>query len=257
MSAVHAAWRIVRDASVQTIRTLPRSGWPIAALLIVQFVWSFVAVPLFMATRVGLLLGIVEALLLGWYLSLVEPLVHGRPKLDLSDVRSAFGSRFGEVIGILFAFWLPSFALQLLAPGLLPIASVLAAVLFNPVPELVYLSRNQSFALLGEAASFIQENWPEWFAAQLPPLIAVGGLAVVFGMAPGLDLAVHVAGMFGPWWGFALGGIGLNIQDGPVAAIGACIGAVFVHAVMVYRGRVYVQLAASNRRGRAWRERMM
>lgn len=252
MSHLRALLVLYRDVSVDTLRAMRRSGWSLVLLALVQASWTFLAVPLAGVGGLHILLGLAEALLVGAYLSVLPSSVSGTGRVRWADVLSAPGHLFWETMSVLFAFWLPSLVLQLAAPSLVPIALVIATVLFNPVPELIYQGRSTSFALLGDAAGFVQQNWPEWFVGQLIPLVAGALLLAMTGQGLGLAMLPTLVSLFGPFFGFATGGLtGLTLFGASgIATFAASL--VLIHGVMVYRGRLFDALSRSNRRGRAW-----
>ena len=108
-------------------------------------------------------------------------------------------------------------------------AIVLAAylvilVLFNAVPELIYLGHHSTLELLSESYEFVTENWLELFAANLLlglPIVLVIGL-------PGSGLAGIVK----------------------IASL-----ALFVYYAMVVRGFLFLELSGTSRRSRIFRHK--
>jgi hypothetical protein len=203
----------------------------------------------------GLLLGLVESFLVGWYLSLVEISVMRPRRIDFSDVQGKMGGLFWETMSVLFAFWLPQFILQLTAPGLLVLLVQLAALAFNPVPELLYQGRATGFALVGDAGRFMSQNWPEWLGAHLPLWAALAALLGLWTGGLQVELATQMLVLFGPFFGFALTGpfmIGLSL-GAPLAGL---VGLAAAHWFLLFRGRLFASLNGSNRRGRAWAARL-
>jgi hypothetical protein len=97
-------------------------------------------------------------------------------------------------------------------------------VFFNAVPELIYLGHHSSLALLAESYSFISANWVEWF----PATLVASAVVYAFTMLP-------------------FGGLAAIVQH-------AIIG-LLVYFTMVMRGLLFIQLAGSSRRSRAFRHR--
>jgi len=258
MSLIEATWTLYRDSAADAFKGLGRSVWAVVALLLAYVV---LAVAGMIGGRLGIvggfLVGFVQAGVIGWYLSLVAIGVIGRRRVQLSDLREHIGSLFIEVISVLFVFFIASLLLRSTSPQLALIATILATLLFNPIPEMVYQERaDGGLALLGESLRFMQHNWPEWLGAMV---IGAGFLAgwgvVVFG-AVGLTLALTLVQAFGPFFGFiTVGSYALTGLD-PLHFGGALVLLAFTHWFLLFRGHLYRRLSGSSRRARAWRSRM-
>ena len=257
MSVLAATLELYRDSLIDAAKGLGRSVWGVVALLIAYVVLTIaVRVGAHLGMAGGFLIGLTEAFTVGWYLSLVGIGVLGRRRVHLSDLKENVGALFGEVISVLFIFWIAGLLLQLSAPSLLLVAVPVATLVFNPVPEMVYQERTQSIALLGDALRFMQHNWPEWLGAQLlGAAFLVGWGWLVFG---GLDplLGLQLVESFGPWFGFVhTGSMALtSLRLG--GFVGAALILLFTHFFLLFRGHLYRRLAGSSRRARAWRSRM-
>jgi len=218
-------------------RSLARGGelairnWPMFAAL---FVFAGVInaayfVAPFFGPLGGILLYLVTALCFGAFLGSVEPIVKtGVATFD--DFRSCFGKYFGDVIGVMFALWIFQLVTSMLAasPNGLAIAafsSLLVWVLFNAVPELIYLGHYSTLELLGESYRFITQNWIEWFPLNF--VLAVGAMAL---------------------WHLPSGGLLLLLLKSAATAL-------FVYFTMVVRGLLFLELADTSRRGRIFRHR--
>jgi hypothetical protein len=179
----------------------------------------------------GFLLGFVQAACLASFLYLVEMIVR-TSKVTLDDFRRSFGVYLWDVIGVLFVFWIFQ---MICVPALLrsPNGAVIllaiefvAFIFFNAVPELIYLGHHSVFELLTESASFVSENWIEWFP---PNLLAAGAF-------------------FGLLW--------LPLPAGPFGSLlSSAVLALFLYFVMVMRGLLFLELHGSSRRARLFRWR--
>ena len=173
---------------------------------------------------------------------------------------------------LLFIFWIASMILLPISPTVFTVAGLIAALAFNPVPEMIYFERSSSLGLLRDSLRFMQENWPEWIGAHLVAFAAL--LGWIFLVSPGDTwqqagglVVVQVAFMFGPGFGFIMGAsvaLGLGTWLVPVAGtglvtmsalkvVGGLLMLVFVHFFMLFRGHLYGELAHSSRRGRQWK----
>lgn len=257
MSVLTATLELYRASFLDAAKGLGRSVWGVVGL-VVAYVVLMIAVMIGSRLGVagGFLIGITEAFVAGWYLSLVAIGVIGRRRIRLEDLRDNVGSLFGEVISVLFIFWIASFLLQMTAPALLLVLVPVATLVFNPVPEMVYQERVQSIALLGDALKFMQHNWPEWLGAQLlgAAFLAAWGWLVHGGLDPGVVLDLFES--FGPWFGFVHTGSAILVRPSVPNVLGAAAILLFTHFFLLFRGHLYRRLAGSSRRARAWRSRM-
>jgi hypothetical protein len=103
-------------------------------------------------------------------------------------------------------------------------AQITVFILFNAVPELIYLGHHSSLALLSESYAFISANWIEWFPATL---VAVALL-------------------------FALSSIPLS---GPSSYLQTAASALLIYFTMVMRGLLFIELSGSTYRSRAFKYR--
>jgi len=211
--------------------TLAVKNWPVLGSLVVyQFLRTaaaMVAMPLGIAG--GFVVTFVQAACLGSFLYLVEMIVR-TSRVTLDDFRRSFSPYLWDVVGVMFVLWL--FSLVSPAIGQLPRGLVillflrlLIFILFNAVPELIYLGHCTLTALLAESYQFITENWIEWFPATV--------------LAVGIMIAVSA---------LPVGGIGVYAQD---AAVGLVL-----YFTMVMRGLLFIELHGSTHRGRAFKYRM-
>jgi hypothetical protein len=178
----------------------------------------------------GFLLSLVWAACVGSFLYLVEMIVR-TSKVTLEDFRRSFGVYLWDVVGIAFVFWvfftLATPAIAQLPQGFLILLFVQLAgfVVFNAVPELIYLGHYSSLALLQESYTFIAANWIEWFPANL---VAAGILYTIASLP--------------------LGGIAAIVRTGVLGLL--------VYFTMVMRGLLFIELHDSTHRSRAFKYRM-
>ena len=169
----------------------------------------------------------------------------------MGDVTDSVGPYLWEVISVLFLFWIASLVLNMLHLGSLTVILVVVAFLiFNPIPEVLYQSRARSVDALTRSISFIKENWPEWFVPQLLMILLMapllhGGPMLLFTM-------------FGPFFGFLdVGRLLAQAFFGGVASTNTLIwtatAVVLVHTMMLFRGFLYAELSQGSRRTRAWK----
>jgi hypothetical protein len=249
---------LFRDLTVLAARRAMRA-WPVALSF---FVYAAILVaagavlaPLGMVG--GLLLGLVVAACWSSYLELASQAVAGsKIRLSWAEFRRTFGTRFWDVISVMFAFWVISL---LMGPALrgaqgervAAVFGLAVAFFFNAVPELLYQGQSRSFALLVASGRFMVAHPVVWllpnlvFAALL--LLPTGRLAVshpaelllVFGstFSSPLGLVSMIAAW--PTWTWPLILFGL-------------------HYAMVFRGLLFQSLSSGggNARLRAFQAKM-
>ena len=211
--------------------TLAARNWPVLATIFIYLAILKIAGNL--SARLGIAGGFIFSLVfaacLGSFLYLVEMIVRTY-KVSLNDFRNSFGQYLWEVVGVLFIFWI----LGLIAPAILqlPQGEVILLflrlaifVLFNAVPELIYMGHYSPVALLAESYQFIAENWIEWFPATLIAAVIIGVIILL----PARGLAVY-------------------LQN---AALGLAL-----YFTMIMRGLLFLELHGSTHRGRAFKYRM-
>jgi hypothetical protein len=212
--------------------SLAAKNWPVLGSV---FAYSAImsvttAVAVLLGILGGFVLSLVWAACVGSFLYLVEMIVR-TSKVTLEDFRRSFGTYLWDVVGITFVFWvfftLATPAIAQLPQGFLILLFVEIAgfVVFNAVPELIYLGHYSSFALLSESYAFIAANWIEWFPANL--------------MAAGILYAVASV---------PLDGLAVYVRTGILGLL--------VYFTMVMRGLLFVELRGSTQRSRAFKYRM-
>jgi hypothetical protein len=177
----------------------------------------------------GLLVTLVRSACLGSFLYLVGEIVQGS-RLTLEDFPRSFGAHFGEVLAVLFVVWVGETVLRAAASSspqgisILLAVEIVALVVFNAVPELLYLGRQSALQLFGESYSFVAENWVEWFP---PNLLLLAGLWLL--LSPGLAA--------------------------PSAVAHLALLSLYLYFAMLVRGLLFQELYGTTRRSRAFRRR--
>ena len=211
---------------------LAARNWPVMATVFVYStilgVTAKVAGQLGMAG--GFIISLVWAACVGSFLYLVEMIVR-TSKVTMDDFRNSFGAYLWDVVGISFLSWIffsiATPALLQLPQGFLILLCVQLAVfvLFNAVPELIYLGHHSSFALLAESYAFVSANWIEWFPANIAAAILL----------------------------YALDGLPL---DGPAALVQSALLGLLIYFLMVMRGLLFIELFDSTHRSRLFKYKM-
>jgi hypothetical protein len=218
--------RAFRRAGALTLRK-----WPVAGS---SFAYSLaLAAGAVAASSLGLLGGFlmsfVWAACVGSFLYMVEMILR-TGSVSWDDFRRSFGVYLWDVVGVTFIVWIvfavatPALRTLPQGPGLILGMNLVIAVLFNAVPELIYLGHHSSLELLGESYRFIADNWIEWFPATIVMAVPL---------------------------------VALNEVPLPAALtlIRPALLALWVYFMMVARGLLFLELHGSSRRARDFRRR--
>jgi hypothetical protein len=179
----------------------------------------------------GFLMSLVLAACLGSFLYLVEMMVRSG-RVTWEDFGRSFTAYIWDFVGVLFAFWVLSQIATLTVsqlpqgPVVMLCLMLVALVLFNAVPELIYLGHYNLAGLLAASYQFIASNWIEWFP---PNLLLLAGV--------------------------------LALRTYPVASSAEMVAervatSLFFYFAMVVRGLLFIELDGSTRRSRIFRHKM-
>src|SRR6185436_13512838 len=97
----------------------------------------------------------------------------------------SFGVYLWDVVGVTFVLWIvfaiatPALRTIPQGPGIILGLNLVIVVLFNAVPELIYLGHHSALELLTESYRFIADNWIEWFPATIAMALPVVLLTAV------------------------------------------------------------------------------
>mgnify|MGYP003693803539 CR=1 FL=1 len=83
------------------------------------------------------------------------------------------------ILWVVFAVATPALRTIPQGPGIILGMNLVIVVLFNAVPELIYLGHHSSLELLTESYRFIGDNWIEWFPATIVMAVPLVLLAEV------------------------------------------------------------------------------
>ncbi|HEX5646476.1 MAG TPA: hypothetical protein VFX56_05860 [Nitrospira sp.] len=265
-----ATFQLYRQALQATWRSLAR-GW-LTILALVGFGVLFlgaarIAGPLGMVG--GLVLGIVNALLVGATLRLIEQALSATRTIQPSDVMQSFGHYFWDVISVGFVLWLPMMALDMgvhanpYGQFLSSAALLLLFVLLNPAPEVIYQARHDSpLDVIKTSYEFVLEHWIEWFLPfvllLLPVVLSPTGLREFFEIASGVGRGAGLGliqilllpfAVVGSWLAYV--GLDPDAQEllllvlTPPAAT----------AILLFRGHLFALLRGASRRQRLFARR--
>ncbi len=227
-------WECLRKA----ILGIRKSPWtlllPIALLLAFRLIGMLLySLPFGLGFVGGILMVFVLAALISCYLYFAGEVV-SQSRVRVSEFGRSIGSYLWSVVNLLFVLWVASFLLgllfrtnagaYLLFEQLLTLASL---ILLNPAPEVIYLRGTYGgLATVQRSVAFVQQNWIEWFVANLP--LAYFGYSIRPWLAQP-DL------------------LGLLLVAIPVGAL--------FHLAMVFRGHLFLELDRSSHRQRMFRYR--
>ncbi|QPD04952.1 MAG: hypothetical protein Nkreftii_002726 [Candidatus Nitrospira kreftii] len=262
---VSATIHLYRQVFYATGRSLAKSWMAMLALIVfaVLFLGAARLVgPLGIAG--GFLLGILNALLVGATLRLIEQSLSGARPLRFTDVTESFGHYFWDVIGVGFVLWLPTMLLemgmqanpygQFLSSAFL----LLVFILLNPAPEVIYQVRHNSpLDVFKTSYEFVVEHWIEWFlpfaVLILPVVLSPTGLQEFFslsglvGRGAGLNffqiLMLPVTAIEG-WLSY------VGIDSGGQGIILLLLTPPVAMAILLFRGHLFAALHGSSRRQR-------
>ncbi len=207
----------------------------------------------------GICRSVAGALFVSTYLSLINMWVQAKRSTLFRHLRLHAGNLLMPFIYTLFFFWMAEIASNFIPHPMAWLFVVLAGVIVNPAPEVVYQERGEGFGTLQDAAQFMSQNWPEWLVMQVPFLGLLAGWAAIanYSLSPdalaGLWLdsgprleVLHIASIY----------LRDGLRGGVVAPLMGLLLLALVHIWMLFRGHVFRELSKGNRRLRAWQSRM-
>lgn len=258
-SLAAATWSIYRQCLKGAWRACTVNWWlafvPVGSFVIFQAA-AFLVAPLFGRHLGGFVLGLLLALFLAHYLSVVEEAVSGG-KASLRATLENAKLLFAPVIGILFTLFILNLAADMLlirdgAEQIKIGLNILLLLAFNPLPEATYQTRSPfSLALFSNSLDFMKENGIEWL---VPMIVCCLPLALLFpegflaalGSTNPLSIgylffsSANAAQLYLGYWGAAL----------------AIVISVWVSFyLMVFRGLLFARLGNSTRRKRIYQYR--
>jgi len=235
------------------------AAWPAALALpiyaIILFAAALALAPLGDLIG-GLLIGLVVAACWSSYLDLISQAVAGsKIRLRWDDFKRTFLARFGDVISVMFAFWIISFLTRPLmqgpsGPAAAGVIGFAMAFFFNAVPELLYQGHSRSFALLLDSARFMFRFPVVWL---LPNVLFAAGALWAAGLLQHISHPAEGLILFGSVFGAGLLQIFTAIPRWSIP-----IALFALHYVMVFRGILFRELMAGggNARLRAFQAKM-
>jgi hypothetical protein len=262
---------LYRQALRATGRSLRRGLIGIVALVVFALLFvaaTRVAAPLGIAG--GFLLGAANALLVGATLRLIEQALSASRTITVQDVTESFGHYFWDVIGVGFVLWLPMMALEMGAQNnpygqfLSSAVFLLAFLLLNPAPEVIYQVRHDSpLDVFKSSYDFVLEHWIEWFlpfvVLMLPIVLSPAGMGEFFalsgraGRGAGLDffqILILPFTLLGGWMTY------IGIQPDVQWLLVLLLTPPVAMAILLFRGHLFALLHGTSRRQRLFARRV-
>ena len=227
-------------------KTVPLAlkNWPI---LFTGVVYSVVILFLFRIAFLfwilaGILVTLVQSALISNYLYLIENIIR-YGKITMADFKQGFTVYIWKIYGVMVVIWFVNYGLSLFLSPLLRIQigfislfgliQLVAFVLLNCLPEVIYQKHYTVGENFSYCVEFIKENWLDWFI----PNILLGGL---FAALTGSILTANFL-IGSPLVGFSVESIILYLA-----------GQLFLSFIMIYRGLLFQVLSGSTRRKRMY-----
>lgn len=180
----------------------------------------------------------IQAAILSNYLYLLFNIINYN-RFNLNDFKNGFSAFIWKVYGVMFILYLGQLLLSLLGNILGPAASFLnmiimylALIIFNALPETIYLKSYTPSETVLYSMEFIKENWLNWF---LPNIILMGLIFFITG-----EIML----------GFFNTGVSFGFNFSVRFLITYFVGQLIFSFMMIYRGYLYKILSTSTRRKR-------
>lgn len=189
----------------------------------------------------GILIALGTAALISNYLYILHNVVKCG-KFTFDDFKNGFKAYLWKVYGVLFIGWVASLFLNMfliriltvfISPAIImAIVTIVVAVLFNAIPESIYMKYYSPWETITYELNFIKENLIEWF---VPNIILF--LILYFTTGKILNNVFMLNFLFVR--NISLSGIIIYI-----------VGQVIFSFIMIYRGVLFEKLSTSTRRKR-------
>lgn len=186
----------------------------------------------------GFITFFIQSAIISNYLYLLFNIINYE-KFNLNDFKKGFMYFLWKVYGVLFIFYLAQLLLSLLsrvlgqgAAILNLVIGLLALVVFNPLPESIYLKSYSPSETVMYTIEFMKENWLNWI---LPNVVFIGALFLITGNL--------LTGLFNT-------GVNFSMIFSINMVLQYLVGQLIFSFMMIYRGHLYKLLSGSTRRKR-------
>ena len=116
----------------------------------------------------GIIMTIVESALISSYLYVLNNVI-AYNRFRWKDIKYGITYYIWKVYGVIFAFYIGSMLINLLSSTFGPlfysfywIIPIAVFILFNPLPEGIYLKDRDTLGTLSYCLEFMKENWLNW-----------------------------------------------------------------------------------------------
>ena len=249
---VWATALIYRDCAVKASKALVKNWLILPASCAAYFAFMVSATFLSpMGFAGGMILGMIQIFLVslyyGWLWASVE-----RDKLTRHNLLQFDYSLFSSAINVAFVLFIAQFIVQSFAQSaghgeVMLFLQLAIIVIFNAVPEVIYVHRYDGMLGLSEAGKFTRDNWIEWYlplVAILLPWILLSPQGVVLSLAKMHPLLPAVIVL--PATSVSLGGLGW---------VALPVGIIVLNWFMIFRGFLFRELESGSRRQRIYAAR--
>lgn len=189
----------------------------------------------------GFLASIIELCALTYYYTWLANIL-SLQRLRLKSMGEFDGEMFMRILSVAFILWIVKFltaAISQSQPSLNSIPMIVQlgiVVIFNPIPEVLYIDRDESLQALSRALEVIKRFWIEWYlplAVLMAPLFLLLGAASVVALA-GADEFLPLMLIVRAW-----GALSGAIPPLIMWVFGFVLGSFY----MVFRGCLYERLS--------------
>lgn len=202
------------------------TGYGIVVMLLSTLLMNVFRGPLSIVS--GFLMAFIMASIYSHYLYLLHQIIK-TGRINSYDFRDGFRAYLQKIYGIFFLMWIASFLLNAVRmPALTIIVYYGAVLVFNALPESIYLKHYDSMDTVRYSLDFIKENWVEWYVPNAVFLVAMLFLNIKMIVNP---YALLLARDLNQILLFVLGQLLFNY-------------------IMIYRGLLFELLSTSTRRKR-------
>lgn len=248
-ATAHLYWDCIKKASHAFVR-----NWLIlVGAVIAYFVFLFASSAFgWMGIGGAFLVGFIKIALVAFYLGWIADAVR-EEKVDPRSMIQFDIQLFFDVISVAFILFIATYVVNSLIQGMgvawiALLMQLGIVIIFNAVPETIYIHRYQSVHALSHAAVFTRDNWIEWFfplvVVLLPLLLLSGELTLVF-LAQS-DVILPIDTIITAW----------SLGASSYIVLFSVIGVLLAHWFMLFRGYLYRELESGTRRQRIFRSGM-
>lgn len=241
-------FKLVNSLAIKNTGKGLRKNWYIIFLGFIYWIISILVITLSGALLRGpfsILYGLVITLLisslLSNYLAMLELTVL-EIRINFDSFKDGFKYYLIKVYGIFFIMYLFNYLLDILGMVTRTNVSLLNSliyigffILFNPLPEAIYLKNYQSMDTIKYSLGFMKDNWIDWLIPNV--LVALVFYLIFGGFSKHFLLGVGSGGPI-----FIFRGLAKSL-----------LSQVFIAFFMVYRGNLFKILSTSTRRNRKYK----